>query len=228
MPPRMVDMGPAQPTTSRPRRETTIHDVAREANVSKTTASRVLNGSPNVAPETRARVLDAVRQIDYRVNVTARSLRTTAPPSSACSCPRSSTTSSAGSPRARAGAPPRRRRPRDRQLGLEHGRRARRARVAPPRRVDALVLSLVDDCDPEIASCSRRSRARSCCSTARSPASRRRRPHRSAQRHHAGARAPARARPSRGRHRDDTAWFGPAASAVPRSEAFAGRLGLRR
>jgi DNA-binding LacI/PurR family transcriptional regulator len=37
-------------------REATILDVAREASVSKTTASRVLNGSPNVAPATKARV----------------------------------------------------------------------------------------------------------------------------------------------------------------------------
>jgi LacI family transcriptional regulator len=58
-------------------REATILDVAREASVSKTTASRVLNGSPNVAPATKARVLDAVSRLDYRVNTAARSLRTT-------------------------------------------------------------------------------------------------------------------------------------------------------
>jgi LacI family transcriptional regulator len=56
--------------------EPTIVDVAREAHVSKTTASRVLNGSPNVAPQTRARVLEAVTRLDYRVNSAARSLRT--------------------------------------------------------------------------------------------------------------------------------------------------------
>jgi LacI family transcriptional regulator len=61
----------------RHRRDPTILDLARAANVSKTTASRVLNGAPNVAPKTRARVLSAVRRIDYRVNVAARSLRTT-------------------------------------------------------------------------------------------------------------------------------------------------------
>jgi LacI family transcriptional regulator len=69
------------PTDKRPRRpedrEATILDVAREASVSKTTASRVLNGSPNVAPATKARVLDAVARLDYRVNTAARSLRTT-------------------------------------------------------------------------------------------------------------------------------------------------------
>ncbi len=58
-------------------RDPTIFDLARAANVSKTTASRVLNEAPNVAPETRARVLDAVERINYRVNVAARSLRTT-------------------------------------------------------------------------------------------------------------------------------------------------------
>jgi LacI family transcriptional regulator, galactose operon repressor len=60
-----------------PEREPTIHDLAREAGVSKTTASRVLNGALNVAPETRARVLAAVDLLNYRVNTAARSLRTT-------------------------------------------------------------------------------------------------------------------------------------------------------
>jgi LacI family transcriptional regulator len=59
------------------RRDPTILDLARAAQVSKTTASRVLNGSPNVAPETRARVLEAIKRIDYQVNTAARSLRTT-------------------------------------------------------------------------------------------------------------------------------------------------------
>jgi LacI family transcriptional regulator len=58
-------------------KDPTILDLARAASVSKTTASRVLNGAPNVAPETRARVLDAMKRIDYRVNAAARSLRTT-------------------------------------------------------------------------------------------------------------------------------------------------------
>jgi LacI family transcriptional regulator len=69
---------PANKHPPRPEhREPTIVDVAREAAVSKTTASRVLNGSPNVAPATKARVLDAVAKLDYRVNTAARSLRTT-------------------------------------------------------------------------------------------------------------------------------------------------------
>lgn len=58
-------------------KDPTILDLARAASVSKTTASRVLNRAPNVAPETRTRVLEAMERIDYRVNVAARSLRTT-------------------------------------------------------------------------------------------------------------------------------------------------------
>ncbi len=58
------------------RRTATIFDIAREAGVSKTTVSRALTGSSNVAPETLTRVLDAAMRLDYRVNVAARSLRT--------------------------------------------------------------------------------------------------------------------------------------------------------
>jgi LacI family transcriptional regulator len=58
-------------------RETTILDVAREAGVSKSTVSRVLNDSPNVAAETRAQVLEIVSRLDFRANAAARGLRTT-------------------------------------------------------------------------------------------------------------------------------------------------------
>ena len=58
------------------KRTATIFDIAREAGVSKTTVSRALTGSSNVAPETLTRVLDAATRLDYRVNVAARSLRT--------------------------------------------------------------------------------------------------------------------------------------------------------
>jgi LacI family transcriptional regulator, galactose operon repressor len=53
----------------------TIKDVAALANVSIATVSRVLNTSANVSPELEARVLKAVRQLDYRPNVLARNLR---------------------------------------------------------------------------------------------------------------------------------------------------------
>ena len=36
----------------------TIYDVAREANVSMATVSRVVNGNPNVKPATRKKVLE--------------------------------------------------------------------------------------------------------------------------------------------------------------------------
>jgi LacI family transcriptional regulator len=58
-------------------RAVTIIDVAREARVSKSTVSRVLNGSPHVATVTRERVLDTVARLDFRANAAARGLRTT-------------------------------------------------------------------------------------------------------------------------------------------------------
>lgn len=52
-----------------------VKDIAREADVSTATVSRVLNNKTNVSPELRARVLAAVRQLGYEPNVLARSLR---------------------------------------------------------------------------------------------------------------------------------------------------------
>lgn len=57
-------------------RRPTILDIAGAAGVSKTTVSRVLNGSPNVASETRDRVLAAIAELGFHVNHAARSLRT--------------------------------------------------------------------------------------------------------------------------------------------------------
>ncbi|HEY7143213.1 MAG TPA: LacI family DNA-binding transcriptional regulator [Streptosporangiaceae bacterium] len=51
-------------------------DVARLAGVSHQTVSRVLNGHPNVSPETRAGVLAAIRDLGYRPNAAARTLVT--------------------------------------------------------------------------------------------------------------------------------------------------------
>jgi DNA-binding LacI/PurR family transcriptional regulator len=53
----------------------TIHDVARAAGVSVTTASHALNGKGRVDPATRARVADAIRDLGYRPNRHARGLR---------------------------------------------------------------------------------------------------------------------------------------------------------
>ncbi|WLR44204.1 catabolite control protein A [Bacillus carboniphilus] len=52
----------------------TIYDVAREANVSMATVSRVVNGNPNVKPTTRKKVLDAIERLGYRPNAVARGL----------------------------------------------------------------------------------------------------------------------------------------------------------
>lgn len=52
----------------------TIYDVAREANVSMATVSRVVNGNPNVKPVTRKKVLDVIDRLDYRPNAVARGL----------------------------------------------------------------------------------------------------------------------------------------------------------
>ncbi|MDO5727412.1 MAG: LacI family DNA-binding transcriptional regulator, partial [Bowdeniella nasicola] len=52
----------------------TLSDVAHAAGVSKTTASRVLNGSPRVADATRARVLTAIDELGFTASSSARSL----------------------------------------------------------------------------------------------------------------------------------------------------------
>ncbi|WP_171311403.1 catabolite control protein A [Enterococcus cecorum] len=52
----------------------TIYDVAREADVSMATVSRVVNGNPNVKPATRKKVLEVIERLDYRPNAVARGL----------------------------------------------------------------------------------------------------------------------------------------------------------
>jgi DNA-binding LacI/PurR family transcriptional regulator len=54
---------------------TTMHDVARLAGVSIKTVSNVVNGYPHIRESTRARVLAAIGDLDYQVNVAARNLR---------------------------------------------------------------------------------------------------------------------------------------------------------
>lgn len=54
--------------------EVTIVDVAKEAGVSYSTVSRVVNNKTYVKPETRARVLMAMTRLGYQANLQARSL----------------------------------------------------------------------------------------------------------------------------------------------------------
>lgn len=67
--------------TSTPRRTTaterraTMRDVARVSSVSVMTVSRVVNNSPNVDPQTRERVLEAIEALGFRPNEAASSLR---------------------------------------------------------------------------------------------------------------------------------------------------------
>ena len=53
-----------------------MSDVAARAGVSHQTVSRVINGSPNVAPLTRERVERAIAELGYRPNTAARALVT--------------------------------------------------------------------------------------------------------------------------------------------------------
>ncbi len=53
-----------------------VREVATRAGVSRQTVSRVLNDHPEVAEETRARVLAAMADLGYRVNYAARALGT--------------------------------------------------------------------------------------------------------------------------------------------------------
>ncbi len=64
--------GPS-PTTIR---SATIYDVAERADVSPQTVSRVLRGFQGVRPATRERVMEALKELDYKPNEAARSLRT--------------------------------------------------------------------------------------------------------------------------------------------------------
>lgn len=53
----------------------TLRDVARVADVSPKTVSRVVNGDAHVTPSTRARVQQAVEDLGFQPNLVARSLR---------------------------------------------------------------------------------------------------------------------------------------------------------
>lgn len=52
----------------------TIYDVAREARVSMATVSRVVNGNQNVKAETKNKVNEVIKRLNYRPNAVARGL----------------------------------------------------------------------------------------------------------------------------------------------------------
>jgi LacI family transcriptional regulator len=54
----------------------TLMDVARAAGVSPSTVSRILNGTARVAPEKREAVEEAIRRLNFKPNLFARSLKT--------------------------------------------------------------------------------------------------------------------------------------------------------
>ena len=64
------DRGPTR------RRAAVMADVAKLADVSHQTVSRVINGSDHVKEDTRQRVLAAMRMLDYRPNAVARATAT--------------------------------------------------------------------------------------------------------------------------------------------------------
>ncbi|MBR5527417.1 MAG: LacI family DNA-binding transcriptional regulator [Clostridia bacterium] len=56
-----------------------IIEIAMLAGVSKSTVSAVINNHEHVRPETRERVMDAIRKLDYHPNIAARELITASP-----------------------------------------------------------------------------------------------------------------------------------------------------
>ena len=56
------------------KQDVTIYDVAREANVSMATVSRVVNGNTNVRKETRDKVLAVIDRLHYQPNAVAQGL----------------------------------------------------------------------------------------------------------------------------------------------------------
>lgn len=59
-----------------PIRKPSVRDVARRAGVGTSTVSRTLNDHPSVSSGARQRVLEAIRELGYTPNMSARSLRT--------------------------------------------------------------------------------------------------------------------------------------------------------
>ncbi len=56
------------------RNKPTMEDVAERAKVCKATVSMVMSNDPRITEETRQRVLEVVKSLNYQVNETARLL----------------------------------------------------------------------------------------------------------------------------------------------------------
>ena len=72
--PKAKDMT-SRDVTPNKKRAVTIRDVAKAANVSVSTVSRVLNGKVDVAADTQSRVLAVIDELSYTSNLAARSMR---------------------------------------------------------------------------------------------------------------------------------------------------------
>lgn len=58
------------------KKATTIYDIAESTSLSAATVSRVLNGKDNISIDTREKVMEAVKKMNYYPNYAARSLKT--------------------------------------------------------------------------------------------------------------------------------------------------------
>src|SRR5258706_5388666 len=58
-----------------PKKRATIHEVAALAGVSIKSISRALNNQPGISPETRSRIMDAIRQLEYVPNPVVQGIR---------------------------------------------------------------------------------------------------------------------------------------------------------
>jgi LacI family transcriptional regulator len=63
-------------TKELPRMTVRLKDIANDLNLSKMTISKVLRGQTDISAATKARVLQRMKELNYRPNISARSLRT--------------------------------------------------------------------------------------------------------------------------------------------------------
>jgi len=62
--------------SSKKQKKVTLHDVAREANVSVATVSNVLNNTGSVGQTVKERVDQTVSKLNYRINQSAKAMKT--------------------------------------------------------------------------------------------------------------------------------------------------------